>query len=78
MTLEIPQFTKSFKVWFNTCDETTCDTDFHYEILDMGLECDKCGFMGSYYLQGEKYKIGMCSSCLMASGTVDRIEVVQT
>ena len=69
----IPQYTKSLKVYFNTCDETTCDSAYHMEYLDMDLECDTCGFMGSYYLDGEKYKIGQCSICLMKSGVVDKI-----
>ena len=69
----IPQYTKSFKVYFNTCDETTCGSAYHMEYLDMDLECDTCGFMGSYYLAGEKYKIGQCSICLMKSGVVDKI-----
>ena len=52
--------------------DTTCDS-IKNTIKSYNKECDTCGFMGSYYLDGEKYKIGQCSICLMKSGVVDKI-----
>ena len=60
--MTFPQYTKQIKVYFNTCDETTCDKAYHIESLDMSLKCDECGYIGSYYIEGEKYRIGYSHS----------------
>ena len=70
-----PPNTPSIRVYFNTCNETTCQNPYHVEYLDYNLECDICSFMGSYYLDGEKYKIGLCHICLINSKSVDKIEI---
>ena len=70
---QFPEYTKAIRVYFSTCDETTCQFPYHVQYLDMDLECDQCGFMGSYYIDGEKYKIGLCHICLVKSDIVDKI-----
>tara|TARA_B110001454_G_scaffold96622_1_gene91489 strand:+ start:225 stop:452 length:228 start_codon:yes stop_codon:yes gene_type:complete len=75
--LTFPQYTKQIKVYFNTCDETTCDKAYHIERLDMSLKCDECGYIGSYYIEGEKYRIGLCYTCILEDkhNAIDKIIV---
>ena len=75
--MTFPQYTKEIKVYFNTCDETTCDKAYHIERLDMSLKCDECGYIGSYYIEGEKYRIGLCYNCILVDkhNVIDKIDV---
>ena len=75
--MTFPQYTKEIKVYFNTCDETTCDKAYHIERLDMSLKCDECGYIGSYYIEGEKYRIGLCYTCILEDkhNAIDKIIV---
>ena len=46
-----------------------CGYDNDYEIdtqvFKDSLECDDCNILGSYYIIGEKYEIGLCLQCLI-------------
>ena len=65
---------KLIKVWFSSCDSISCLHDYHYEKLDQNLKCDLCNVKPSYYLVGEKYRIGLCYSCLQKSSVVTKME----
>ena len=67
---------KLIKVWFSSCEPNSCLTEYHYERLDKNLECDLCNVKPSFYLVGEKYKIGLCYSCLKISPIILKMEIV--
>jgi hypothetical protein len=35
------------------------------QVFKDSLECDDCNILGSYYIIGEKYEIGLCLQCLI-------------
>ena len=35
------------------------------QVFKDSLECDDCNVLGSYYIIGEKYEIGLCLPCLI-------------
>jgi hypothetical protein len=66
---------KALRVYFTTCDITTCERDYHVEYLDYELKCEFCDYMGAYYIDGEYQKIGLCNVCLSNSPTTRLIEI---
>lgn len=44
-----------------------CKNDDYEDLqqFDNYLECDECNYYGSYFIIGEKYKIGLCLKCLI-------------
>lgn len=41
------------------------DKDTDIQVFKDSLECDDCNVLGSYYIIGEKYEIGLCLQCLI-------------
>lgn len=39
--------------------------DHDIQAFKDSLECDDCNVLGSYYIIGEKYEIGLCLQCLI-------------
>ena len=35
------------------------------QVFKDSLKCDECNILGSYYIIGEKYEIGLCLPCMI-------------
>ena len=49
----------------NKHNYTDVDYDIDIQVFKDSLECDECNILGSYYIIGEKYEIGLCLPCMI-------------
>ncbi len=71
---EIINLNKTLKVYWT--DKECTDTGYSLERYSTTLHCDTCNKIGSYYVIGEKYKIGLCYGCLDTSTSIKSVEVL--